>query len=163
MDEVVGAALMDELRVIVRSARAIAPGVDVDSRVPSPVVSVLGLLDAEDGLRLGALARGLGVDASVASRHVATAIDLGLVERRADPVDGRAVQLSLTGAGRAELVERRAARLCWFSGALADWTDGEVDDLLTALRRLRRDLVAASASAAAPGRLPLSVAAVAAS
>lgn len=162
MDADAGAALLDELQVIVRSGRAVAPAVDGDSRVSAAVVSVLGLLDAADGLRLGALARALGVDASVASRHVATATALGLVERRPDPADGRACQLSVTDAGRAVLTQRRAARLRWLSGVLADWEDAEVDDLLAALRRLRRDVVDAPGSAGAPTRLPVPVPAVSA-
>ncbi|GAB4079181.1 MarR family winged helix-turn-helix transcriptional regulator [Modestobacter muralis] len=162
MDALAGAALLDELAAIVRSGRAMAPAFDDASHVSSTVASVLGLLEAADGLRLGALARALGVDASVASRHVAAATELGLVQRRPDPADGRACQLSVTDAGRAVLAERRAARLRWLSGVLADWGDAEVDDLLAAVRRLRRDVVSASGSAVSPVRRPVPVPAVAA-
>jgi len=152
MDEATGAALLDELRTIVRSARTASAWMDSDGGVSSSVVSALGLLDAADGLRLGALARALGVDASVASRHVAAATELGLVERRPDPADGRACQLSLTDAGRAVLAERRAARLRWLSDVLTGWDDAEADTLLAALRHLRADVVHHASTAAAPHR-----------
>jgi len=144
--------LLDELRLIVRSARAATASVDGGGGVSSSVVSALGLLEAADGLRLGALARAMGVDASVASRHVAAATELGLVERRPDPADGRACQLSLTDTGRAVLAERRAARLRWVSDVMTGWDDAEAESLVAALRHLRADVVQHVSTVAAPHR-----------
>lgn len=142
MDEQTGRALIDELRAIVRTARAATVPVEQGATAPASVISVLGLLDGQDGLRQGALARALGVDASVASRHVAAGTELGLLERRPDPVDGRACRLFLTPEGRRVLTERRAERIDWLGRVMADWDDADAAALLSGLRRLREDVVA---------------------
>jgi DNA-binding MarR family transcriptional regulator len=86
------------------------------------------------------LAARTGLDPSTVSRAVASLVGLGLVERRADPTDGRASVLGLTPAGRSALADAHT----WYSGvldrALAAWTPDEVAALAAALARFGRDL-----------------------
>ena len=51
--------------------------------------------------RSSALAAAVCVDPSTVSRQIADLVELGLVERRADPQDGRATLLAATEAGQA--------------------------------------------------------------
>ena len=61
---------------------------------------------AKDGARrAGALAEAVHSDPSTVSRQVAHLVQLGLVERVADPHDARAKDLQLTGRGRALLAD----------------------------------------------------------
>jgi DNA-binding MarR family transcriptional regulator len=81
------------------------------------------------------------VDPSTVSRQIADLVDLGLVERRADPRDGRATLLAATGAGeeRHQLVhERRDHALAVM---LADWSGSDVAALADLLRRLNDTFV----------------------
>lgn len=68
------------------------------------------LLDAVDSagqLRLSDLATWQGVDKSTITPQVRKLEERGLLQRRADPIDRRAVRLALTSRGRA-LQKRRA-------------------------------------------------------
>ena len=59
-------------------------------------------------LRLGELNRRVLLSQPALSRMVDRLAERGLIERRADPADGRGVRLSLTSAGRA--LQRRVGR-----------------------------------------------------
>lgn len=72
--------------------------------------SVMSTLVDRGPLRMGELAALEGVQLPSATSVVNGLVKLGLVERRADPADRRAVVIDLTGKGRRqvdELVERR--------------------------------------------------------
>ena len=62
----------------------------------------------------------------------------GLVQRRADPQDGRAVAVVLTPAGRAELERMTAARIELLAHRLESLTPGERTALAAALPALDR-------------------------
>jgi DNA-binding MarR family transcriptional regulator len=64
-------------------------------------------------------------DPSTISRQVAHLVRLGLVERMADPEDGRATLLTASQEGRRVFEENRRIRIERFAGMLADWS---VDD-----------------------------------
>jgi len=77
------------------------------------------------------LAARSGLDPSTVSRTVATLVALGLIERRADPHDGRATVLALTGAGEMLLAEAQD----WFQGVLSRVLDGFAPDEIACLGR----------------------------
>ena len=79
------------------------------------------LSDAES-LRLSDLAEVLHTDLSTVSRQVQTAERAGLVERRADPSDGRASRVYLTSGGRDALERLRAVQRAEIMAAMADWS-----------------------------------------
>jgi len=111
-------------------------GVDIE-QVEAIVLS--RIVDAGE-IRVSDLAQWLGVVCSTASRHVAHLASRGLVERRADDADGRAVIVTPTAAGRALLARLRAAHTALLEECLNDWTESEVRDLTAALARFAGDL-----------------------
>ena len=89
------------------------------------------------------LAEQVGVDPSTMSRHVSILEQAGLVERTADPDDGRAQTLSLTPAGRSVMEKVRAARHDLITDVLDDWDDTDRSRLAALLGRLADDFVRA--------------------
>ena len=90
--------------------------------------SAFVLLSTLSGLgecRSSALAEAVLSDPSTISRQVAGLVKDGLVERRADPGDGRASVLAVTEAGRQLLIERRRQRNEAIEQVVADWSDEE--------------------------------------
>lgn len=90
--------------------------------------------------RLGELARQLSISASVASRTVDALEQGGLVERRTDETDARALLISLTDRGREIVAQRERHIADRFAGVLGDWTPGESDQALGLLHRLNAHL-----------------------
>jgi DNA-binding MarR family transcriptional regulator len=92
--------------------------------------------------RQGELADLALLDPSTVSRHIGQLVRAGLVERRADPDDGRAVQLLATAAGvqvGRELLERRQHVI---REVTSEWDDESKRTLFLLLRRLNDDLEA---------------------
>ena len=72
--------------------------------------ATLATLERSGPRRLTALAAREGVTQPAMTQLVARLQDSGLVERVADPADGRVVQVRITTEGRATLAGRRAVR-----------------------------------------------------
>ncbi|MTE12727.1 MarR family transcriptional regulator [Nocardia sp. CT2-14] len=85
--------------------------------------------------RSGALAEALYSDASTISRQVAGLVKRGLIERCADPADGRVSVLDVTDAGREVAAQLRARRNDSLRHILTDWAPGERDIFAELLRR----------------------------
>ncbi len=92
------------------------------------------------GLRASAIAALFGVDKGAISRQVTRLERVGLLERRTDPHDGRAMLLAATDEGRRRLAAAVAARRERFRARLADWPEHDVAELARLLRRLNGDL-----------------------
>ncbi|MGV1005561.1 MAG: MarR family winged helix-turn-helix transcriptional regulator [Candidatus Nanopelagicales bacterium] len=98
-------------------------------------VPVLHHLAATGGQRQTQVAAALGLDASTISRHVRTLLRANLIDATADPDDRRAMRLSLTPAGLAQLrtaLEQRRAEL---QAATADFTLAERAELIRLLTK----------------------------
>jgi DNA-binding MarR family transcriptional regulator len=91
-------------------------------------------------MRSSTLAERVAADPSTVSRQTATLVDLGLVERRPDPADRRAVQLAVTEEGTELFRRMREDRVAMFDSVLADWSDADVDQLTELLTRFTTDL-----------------------
>jgi DNA-binding MarR family transcriptional regulator len=106
-------------------------------------------------LRQSALADAVHADPSTISRHVASLVEQGLVQRVADETDGRATRLVVTAAGRAavdRLAEERSALL---GSILTGWSDADLGALTALFGRLLDDLTAALPSdPRSPSALP---------
>lgn len=98
-------------------------------------VGVLHCLSREDA-RLSEIAQRLSISMSVASRAVDSLEDSGLVERRRDPTDGRALEVILTEKGRIDLAQRHAYIAEKFVSVLTDWTQSDIEQTLAVLQRL---------------------------
>ena len=87
-------------------------------------------------LRLSALADRLGISAPTASRAVDGLVDLGLMERRPDPDDRRAVQIDLTRPGRKRVEEKQALAASALEPAVGALSAQERAQLAALLTRL---------------------------
>ena len=107
-------------------------------------------------LRQGALAELVHADPSTVSRHVATLVGGGLVQRVPDEHDGRASRLVVTEAGHAALAILRTEREAVLAQVTADWDDADLTALTGLFRRFVDGLSAAlpTDSAADPSPTP---------
>ncbi|WP_051951345.1 MarR family winged helix-turn-helix transcriptional regulator [Actinacidiphila yeochonensis] len=126
-------SVIDLLRTVRRSkARLLAAaGDDVDSALQM----LLRTAAVEGPARASALAVSVQSDLSTVSRHVAVLVTRGLLERRADPVDGRANLLVVTDAGRAVIAEHERARSAFFEEVLDGWAPEERSQFAQLLAR----------------------------
>ncbi|MCX4092225.1 MarR family winged helix-turn-helix transcriptional regulator [Nocardia sp. alder85J] len=97
----------------------------------------------EGPMRSGALADALHSDASTISRQVAGLVKKGLIERRADPDDGRVSVLAVTAAGREKAGRIRELRNAAIGRILDSWNGDDRDQLAHLLRRFVDDFEAA--------------------
>lgn len=81
-----------------------------------------------------------GLDKSTVSRQLARLVDLGLVERVADPSDGRARLVRLTGSGAARLARVRDDRRRRLRERVAEWPTEDLREFARLLARLNDDL-----------------------
>ena len=78
----------------------------------------------------------IGLDKSTVSRQISHLVDLGLVDRAADPVDGRAQVLTPSAEGSARLTRVRDVRRARWEDDLSDWPASDVATLAELLHRL---------------------------
>lgn len=100
---------------------------------------VLFRLLCDGPMRSGALAEAVHSDASTVSRQVAALVERGLIERAADPVDGRATVLTVTEAGRASAQEIRRRRHDNIAAVTSEWSDAERTEFARLLGRFVTD------------------------
>ena len=86
--------------------------------------------------RTGKLAELLHAEISTISRQSRNLVRHGLVERTADPIDGRACVLRATAEGERVFAENRRQRNLWLAGLLADWPESDRAALTALLERL---------------------------
>ncbi len=89
--------------------------------------------------RASALAESVHSDPSTVSRQTAQLVRLGLIERQADPLDGRACLLAATAEGERVFERKRRWRNEHFAAMLADWPVGDLDALQGLLSRFNTD------------------------
>lgn len=111
-------------------------------RLDRATYGVLARLGELAPARLSELAHELNVDMSTVSRQVQSLEQKGLVDRRPDPADGRAVQLQLTRKGRATLAKLKAAWQETVADVLIDWSPAEIHRFARLLDRFAADLAA---------------------
>lgn len=110
---------------------------------------LLGPLSEHGPLRSSVLAECVYLDPSRVSRMIAHLVEVGYVERRADPADGRATILAVTAAGEGALGRVRRRREEFLAGVVADWSEHERRQLAVLLDRFTTDLAAAERDVAA--------------
>ncbi|WP_203935640.1 MarR family winged helix-turn-helix transcriptional regulator [Planosporangium mesophilum] len=133
--------LGEQLRALIRVARIARQRLAVPATQTQVQPGMTGVLSAlrragtREVCHAKELATRCGLDASTISRVVTALVSRGLVERTADPADGRASILTLTAEGAAALadIERQQADL--LAGALRGWTGPEIEAFTAALTR----------------------------
>jgi DNA-binding MarR family transcriptional regulator len=112
-----------------RMLAAAAHDVEWSSRV------ILKCIATDGAMRASEVAEVLQSDPSTVSRQVATLVKEGLLERRADPDDGRASLLVLTEKAEAVLADHDRIRLDYFAKVLDGWSDADLRRFAAMLHR----------------------------
>lgn len=111
-------------------------GAELPGGLSSVAASTLFALATEGPTRLTTLAATEHVTQPAMTQLVRRLERDGLVERRSDPSDGRAVLVTITDAGAALSAERRTARAEALAAVLADLAREERDALAAAIPAL---------------------------
>jgi DNA-binding MarR family transcriptional regulator len=129
-----------EIGLLLRRSRAISARLahELHPDLDGAAYGLLALLQDAGPLRAGVLGSRLGLDKSTVSRQVADLVDLGLVDRAPDPVDGRAQVLRPSDEGTARLARIRDVRRARWEADLADWPTSDVATLGELLGRLNQ-------------------------
>lgn len=115
----IGTGLAQLIRLIERAA--VARGQELDR----PSFLLLHTLVCAGPSRVTTLAAAVYSDPSTVSRQAAHLVGIGLLERRADPGDGRASLLAITDAGKALLAEARQRRDDRIAAIIDSWRPTE--------------------------------------
>jgi DNA-binding MarR family transcriptional regulator len=110
---------------------AAAPG----EHLERPVFGLLVQLVDHGPKRTTTLAEAVYCDVSTVSRQVNQLIQLGLIERQADPADGRASLLVATEKGRTRLERARCRRNQRVANLVDGWSAADLDQLAALLDR----------------------------
>lgn len=130
----------DQIDAVLRASRALV-GIAaesiaaVDGDVTVPQLRVLVMVDTKGPLNLAAVAAGLDVSASNASRICDRLIRAGLLDRQDLPHDRRHIKLSLTDAGRRLVNKMTKHRRTAIIRVLRDMDPDDREQLTTALDR----------------------------
>ncbi|WP_448626551.1 MarR family winged helix-turn-helix transcriptional regulator [Geodermatophilus sp. URMC 64] len=129
-----------EIGLLLRRSRAISArlAAEVHPDLDGAAYGLLALLQDAGPLRASDLVARLGLDKSTVSRQVSALVSLGLVDRAADPEDGRAQVLSPSPEGAARMAKIRDARRARWEADLAHWPPNDVATLGELLGRLNR-------------------------
>jgi DNA-binding MarR family transcriptional regulator len=100
---------------------------------------LLAVLVTEGPQRTTSLAEAVHSDTSTVSRQVGALVRHGLVERQADPADGRACLLAATPRGQECFDDERRRRTEQIADVLAHWSSEDLRTVSTLLDRLNTD------------------------
>ncbi len=114
-------------------SQVLPPGLD------PAAAQLLAWLVKQGPSRQSELAENAFLDPSTVSRRISQLVHQGLVERRADPVDGRAVQLVPTDLGRNCFDALRRRREEILQQVLTGWTSGDVTTLTRLMQKFNDD------------------------
>ncbi|WP_433654822.1 MarR family winged helix-turn-helix transcriptional regulator [Nocardia sp. CA-128927] len=112
--------------------------------------AVLFCLVHDGPQRTGKLADQLHSEISAISRQTRSLVEHGLIERRADPVDGRACVLAATAEGVRVFERNRRQRNLWIAELLADWPVEQRSVLIDLLDRFNTAIETTPLSVADP-------------
>lgn len=132
------AALERELGVLWRRARSAADKLSraVHPDLDSAAYGLLIHLRDHGPVRPSDLAAFVGVGKATISRQLKVLENLKLIERRADPADGRAHLVALTSEGRDRMDAVRSARRRRLHESLNTWPEEDISTLARLLARI---------------------------
>ena len=126
-----------EVGVLIRRVRRViherAHAVHADLQ-PASYLLLAHLAEAGPA-RSSSVAETFGIDKGAISRQVQNLVDLALVERLPDPLDGRATLLAVTDDARVRLGEVTRHRRKHLDERLGDWSDDDLTQLVSSLAR----------------------------
>jgi DNA-binding MarR family transcriptional regulator len=110
--------------------------------VESAAYALLAHLIVDGPRRTTALAEAVHSDPSTVSRQTAAMVRLGLIERRPDPMDGRACLLAATEKGEQVFADHRKCKDEHLAAMLADWSAADLRRFAALLDRFNNDFEA---------------------
>jgi DNA-binding MarR family transcriptional regulator len=143
-DEALAAGVAAAIERLLGLFRSLSPA----SGLSLTAAATLATLERSGPCRLTWLATREGVTQPAMTQLIARLQDAGLVDRKADPADGRVVQIRITADGRAVLAHRRAVRADRLTRLLERLSPDEREALAAALPAMD---ALASAQRAEPG------------
>ena len=96
---------------------------------------MLSYVADEGPVRPSAIAEKFDIDKGAISRQVQQLVDLGLIDRTHDPLDGRASLLAVSADARRRLDDVITQRREWLDVRLGDWRDDELAGFVDVLGR----------------------------
>ena len=128
-----------ELFLLVRQVKRSAERHRPEAIVDMAGYHVLAYLKHEGPQRAGEIATTFHSDPSTISRMVSGLVKTGLLERRADPADGRASLLAATDEGFRVIETERRRRAQVIAEVLGSWSDTDRKNLTGLLERFLED------------------------
>jgi DNA-binding MarR family transcriptional regulator len=128
--EALAADLALALGTLIRRLRSAAPTETTDLSWTQR--SVLTRLEKEGPATSAELARAENVKPQSMGTVVAALEELGMIERKAHPTDGRQIVIGLTPEGREKRRLAKDAKMSWLSTAIARLPEAEQQTLLAA-------------------------------
>lgn len=130
-------ALAQDLREALRHSIYLARRLDADGELSAAQLSTLKMV-RDDGVRVGDIARNLGVKVPSATEQIIKLERAGLVRREPDPDDSRAVLVGITGHGLAAVESANARRNAVLADILAALSEDDRSALAAALPVMTR-------------------------
>lgn len=146
--------LIHQISVLQRQLRCVTQQSVISTGPGAALQGVMRIISESGELRATDLAHQLGIGPAGLSRHIAELEELGWVQRRPDPQDGRAYLISLSAEGRATLADALHRRALLLQDMLKEWTEDQAADTAGCLARLSATLQASTRSTR-PGTTPL--------
>jgi DNA-binding MarR family transcriptional regulator len=117
-------------RVYAQAAEAVSPGM-----MPG-TFKVFTVIERMGSVTVSTLAERMDSDKSLISRSVSELEGLGLIERTADPSDGRIRLISITALGRSRLESVRYPYMDRLGDVLDEWPVEQIDRLTVLVQAL---------------------------
>ena len=127
MDLTLDRRLIFLLSVAQRRVQRFVAAQSPNGRVTAAQSGLLFVLGRRDGVLMGEAGAALDLGMPGISGLVERAVEAGLVEKRADPDDGRAWRLWLTAAGRRALTRAKAGATELNARLTEGFSDAEID------------------------------------
>ena len=124
--------LAQDFREALRHSVYLVRRLDADGELSTAQLSTLKML-LSDGVRVGEIAKNLGVRVPSATEQIIKLERAGLARREADPADSRAVRVVLTPVGRDAIESANRRRNDVMAGILESLTDDDRRALAAAL------------------------------
>lgn len=105
---------------------------DPEGELTAAQLSLLSMI-SDGGLRVGDIAKNLGIKVPSATEQIIKLERAGTVTRQADPDDSRAVQVVITKAGTAAVESANQRRNAMVAGMLQELSTAEIEQLAAAL------------------------------
>nr|WP_142059857.1 MarR family transcriptional regulator [Pseudarthrobacter sp. B4EP4b] len=125
-------ALAGDFREALRHSVYLVRRLDAEGELSAAQLSTLKML-LDDGVRVGEIARNLGVRVPSATEQIIKLERAGLARREPDPDDSRAVRVVLTTEGRAAVDSANARRNAVMAGILSSLSEQDRLALAAAL------------------------------